>query len=80
MKAQFKRNAIIMIEKKTRVVKKLEEILNSVNIKINKARFKELFKNMNIFNDDYEMIMSTVSNFLQSDMKLSADQVTVILG
>ena len=63
MKAQFKRNAIIMIEKKTRVVKKLEEILNSVNIKINKARFKELFKNMNIFNDDYEMIMSTVSNF-----------------
>ena len=79
MKAQSSKNAVITADQKTRVMKKLEKTLSLISIKVNSVRFKKLFENMNIFDDDYEMILSAVSNFLQCDMRLFIDQVIAIL-
>ena len=79
-KTQSSENAVITANQKTRVIKKLEKILSSVNIKIDSVKFKKLFENMNITNNDYEMILSAVSNFLQHNMRLLIDQVIIILS
>src|SRR5437667_12791599 len=71
MKAQF--------SKKTRIMKKLEKILNSVSIKVNSVRFKESFKNVNISESDHEIILFIMHNFLHSDMKLFTEQVNTVL-
>ena len=69
----------VQFSKKIRIMKKLEKILKSVNIKVNSVRFKKSFKNVNISESDHEIILFIMHNFLHNDMKLLAAQVNAVL-
>jgi len=80
MKAQSSGNAVVTAEQKAKAVEKLEKLLDLVDLKVDSARFKASFENVDMSDGGQEVISSTVSNFLQNDMKIPAEQVTAVLG